>query len=133
MQFTVASRNPSHRASIYYDHLSAYVSYRGQPITPPVPLQPIFQDTESTVAVSPVLGGENVPVSPEVALGLASDQEFGVVGLRLVLLGRVRYKTGPFRSGWTGLYVRCDMMLGIKKGTSGQVPMLGAPNCDVDI
>ncbi|KAH7659685.1 hypothetical protein IHE45_16G046700 [Dioscorea alata] len=133
LQFTILSRNPSHRATISYDRLNIYVSYRNQPITPPLPLQPMFQDTDSSVSFSPVLGADNVPVSPEVIMGLASDQEFGVVSLRVVLLGRIKYRTGPFRSGWTSLYVRCDIMLGITKRTSGQVPMLGAPNCDVDV
>ncbi|KAJ6822232.1 NDR1/HIN1-like protein 1 [Iris pallida] len=134
MQFTIALRNPNERASIHYDRLSAYISYRDQAITPPVPLPPLFQEKDSNLAVSPVLGGEAVPVSTEVAAGLMTDEAYGVVGMRLVMLGRLRYKSGPFRSEWYGMYVRCDMLVGLKKGVSGQVPLLGGtPDCDADI
>lgn len=134
MQFTIAIRNPNDRALVYYDRLSAYVTYRDQPITPPVQLQPLFQEEDSSVAVSPVLGGEAVPVSAELVGGLMTDENFGVVALRLVVLGRLRYKSGPFRSQWYGMYVRCDLLLGIKKGVAGHVPLLGGnPDCDVKI
>ncbi|KAG6525851.1 NDR1/HIN1-like protein 1 [Zingiber officinale] len=133
MQFTLVIRNPSRRAAAFYDHLSAYVAYRGQPVTPPEPLPPVFQDPQSTVAVSPVLGGGSVPVSPDAAAGLAADQAYGIVGLRLLVVGRVRYKSGPFRGRWNGVYVRCDVLVGFKKGLAGPVPLLGEPDCDVDV
>ncbi|CAL9196697.1 unnamed protein product [Musa acuminata subsp. burmannicoides] len=132
MQFTLVIRNPNDRASVFYDRLSAYVSYRNQPITPPAALPPMFQEKDSTVAISPVLGGGFVPISGDVAAGLATDQAYGVVGLRLVLLGRLRYKSGPFRSNWYGMYVRCDMLTGFRKGVTGPVPLLGEPECKVD-
>ncbi|XP_008810415.1 NDR1/HIN1-like protein 1 [Phoenix dactylifera] len=132
MQFTLVSRNPSERSSILYDHLSAYVSYRNQPITPPANLPPLFQDRDSSIAMSPVLGGDFVPVSGDVASGLLTDQAYGVVNLRVVLTGRLRYKSGPFWSGWYNLYVRCDMLVGVRKGVTGAVPLLGEPQCDVD-
>lgn len=134
MQFTISIRNPNDRATIHYDRLSAYVLYRDQAITPPVDLPPLFQEEDSTVAVSPVLGGQVVPVSAEVAAGLMTDENYGVLGMRLVMLGRLKYKSGPFKSQWYGLYVRCDLLLGIKKGVAGQVPLLGGnPDCDTSI
>ncbi|XP_008775640.1 NDR1/HIN1-like protein 1 [Phoenix dactylifera] len=133
MQFTVLIRNTNERASIRYDRLSAYVTYHDQAITAPAPLPPLYQERDSAVAVSPVLGGGPVPVSGDIAAGLMTDEAYGVVALRLVMLGRLRYKSGPFHSAWYGMYVRCDMLLGAKKGVSGQVPLLGTPDCDVDI
>ncbi|WOL13151.1 hypothetical protein Cni_G21920 [Canna indica] len=133
MQFTLVIRNPNDRAAVYYDRLSAYVSYRNQPITPPAPMPPMFQERDSTLTVSPVLGGGFVPVSGDVAAGLATDEAFGVLGLRLVLLGRLRYKSGPFRSAWYGMYVRCDMLIGFRKGVAGPVPLLGEPECNLDL
>ncbi|MQM22660.1 hypothetical protein Taro_055716 [Colocasia esculenta] len=131
MQFTVAIRNPNERSSLILDRLTAYAVYRDQPITPPAPLPPLYQDEDSTVAVSPVLGGPFVPVSPEVAGGLVTDQAYGALGLRLVVMGRIKYKAGPFRSAWTRIFVRCDLLVGLKKGTYGQVPILGATQCSV--
>ncbi|KAL6005798.1 hypothetical protein ACLOJK_032051 [Asimina triloba] len=135
MQFTITARNPNKRTAAYYDRLTAFVSYRNQAITASAPLPALYQEPESTVALSPMLGGrgEMVPVSQEVSGGLAVDQAYGVVGLRLVILGRLRWKAGPFKSGHYEMYVRCDMMVGFKKGLVGQVPLLGNPACKVDV
>ncbi|KAF8379820.1 hypothetical protein HHK36_029269 [Tetracentron sinense] len=133
MQFTVLTRNPNKRVSIYYDRLSAFISYRNQAITPPATLPPLIQKEHSTVALSPIVGGGFVPVSMEVANGLVIDEAYGVVGLRLALLGRLRWKAGAFRSARYGVYVKCDMFVGLKKGLVGQVPLLGSPDCSVDI
>ncbi|GAB4844730.1 hypothetical protein Ancab_038120 [Ancistrocladus abbreviatus] len=133
MQFTVLTRNPNRRTSIYYDRLSATVYYRSQAITPPLELPPLYQERHSTVAMSPVLGGGGmVPVSAEVMNGLAADEGYGVLGLRLVFMGRVRYKAGAIRTGHYRFYVRCDMVVGLKRGYVGQVPLLGNPECKVD-
>ncbi|KAK3024623.1 hypothetical protein RJ639_043951 [Escallonia herrerae] len=135
IQFTVVARNPNHRVSILYDHLSTFVSYRNQAITPPVMLPPFFHERESTVAISPVIGGAAVPASVEVANGLAMDEGYGVVGLRLVLMGKLRWKAGGIWTGHSGLYVRCELLVGLKKGFVGQVPLLGSPHspCNVHI
>ncbi|KAF8413407.1 hypothetical protein HHK36_001389 [Tetracentron sinense] len=133
MQFTVVSRNSNKRVSIYYDRLSVFVSYRNQAITPMAVLPPLYHKKHSTVALSPIVGGGLVPVSLEVANGLVMEEDCGVVGLRLVLYGRLRWKAGAFKSRGYGVYVKCDMLVGLKKGFVGQVPLLGSPNCSVDI
>ncbi|XP_058105037.1 NDR1/HIN1-like protein 1 [Magnolia sinica] len=133
MQFTITVSNPNKRTSAYYDRLTAFVSYRNQAITTPVPLPTLYQEPESTVALSPMMGGVMVPVSREVSGGLTVDEAYGVMGLRLVVLGRVRWKAGPFKSGHYGMYVKCDMLVGLKKGFVGQVPLLGSPDCSVDL
>ncbi|KAK6918695.1 Late embryogenesis abundant protein, LEA_2 subgroup [Dillenia turbinata] len=135
IQFTVVTRNPNKRVSIYYDRLSAFVSYRNQAITPPTALPPLYHDKHSTVALSPILGGSGamVPVSVEVANGLAVDEAYGVVGLKLVLLGRLRWKAGAIRTAHYGVYIKCDVLLGLKEGFVGQAPLLGSPACFVDV
>ncbi|KAF2315154.1 hypothetical protein GH714_038280 [Hevea brasiliensis] len=109
MQFTLVTRNPNKRVTIIYDKLSAYVSYRNQAITPPVVLPPLYHEKKSTVALSPVLGGAGVPVSVDVANGLMMDEGYGVVALRVVLLGRLRWKAGAIKTGRYGVYVKCDI------------------------
>ncbi|KAM7476583.1 hypothetical protein LguiB_023826 [Lonicera macranthoides] len=116
MQFTVVTRNPNDRM-----------------ITPPVMLPPLFHEKDTTVTLSPILGGAGVPVSVEVTNGLLMDEAYGVVGLRLVLLGKLRWKAGAITTAHYGFYVRCDMLIGFKKGFVGQVPLLGSPACHVDI
>ncbi|OAY62072.1 NDR1/HIN1-like protein 12 [Manihot esculenta] len=133
MQFTFVTRNPNKRVTIMYDKLSAYVSYRNQAITPPVVLPPLYHEKKSTVTLSPVLGGAGVPVSADVANGLMMDEGYGVVALRVVLLGKLRWKAGAIRTGRYGVYVKCDIWLGLKKGVVGQVPLLGSPQCKVDV
>ena len=134
VQFTVVMRNPTRRVTIYYDQLAVFLTYRNQAITPQVMLPPLVHGRRSTVAMSPVLGGgQPVPVSVEVVNGLAVDEAYGVVGLRLVLLGRLRWKAGVVKTGHYGVYVKCDVVVGLKKGVVGQVPLLGSPRCEVDI
>ncbi|XP_042481205.1 NDR1/HIN1-like protein 1 [Macadamia integrifolia] len=133
MHFTIITRNPNHRVSIYYDRLLVFVSYRNQRITPPTVLPPLFHERHSTVAVSAKLGGTAVPVSMEVVNGLVMDEEYGVVGMRLVLLGNIRWKAGPFKTRHYRIYVKCDILVGLKNGYVGQVPLLQSPDCRVDI
>ncbi|KAK7258436.1 hypothetical protein RIF29_24013 [Crotalaria pallida] len=133
MQFTILIRNPNKRVSIYYDRFSTFVSYRNQAITQQVMLPPLYLEKHSTVSLSPVIGGTPVPVSVEVSNGLMLDEGYGVVGLKLVFLGRLRWKAGAIKTAHYGLYVKCDMLIGLKKGFVGQVPLLGAPACNVDV
>ncbi|KAE8650206.1 hypothetical protein Csa_011664 [Cucumis sativus] len=53
MQFTIVTRNPNRRVSIYYDRLTVFVSYRNQQITSQVILPPLAHEKRSTVAMSP--------------------------------------------------------------------------------
>lgn len=85
------------------------------------------------MAMSPVMGGAGVPVSVDVANGLILDEAYGVVALRVVLVGRLRWKAGSIRTGRYGIYVKCDIWVGLKKGFVGQVPLLGSPQCKVDV
>ncbi|CAL4907788.1 unnamed protein product [Urochloa decumbens] len=152
-QFTLVLCNPSARSAARYDRLTAYAAYRGQALTPPAPLPPLAQDAGDAVAVAPVLGGagraEAVPVSPDTAAALAADAAYGVLALRVVVLGRVRFVSGPFHRGWHSLYARCDVLLGLRNkaagggaagrsngGTGGlpqQAALLGEPACNVDM
>ncbi|XP_057805863.1 NDR1/HIN1-like protein 12 [Salvia miltiorrhiza] len=132
-QFTVVARNPNRHLTVLYDPFSAYLSYRNRAITPPAALPPLFQETRSTVALSPLLGGAPVPVEAELANALAMDEAYGVVGLRLVLTGKVRYKAGAVGGGRHGVYVACDLLVSLKKGFVGQLPLLGSPPCKVHL
>ncbi|CAN4125227.1 unnamed protein product [Withania somnifera] len=129
MQFTVLGRNPNRRVRLDYDQFSALVYYKGQAITPPVMLPPLYQETKSTVVLSPVFRGTSVPVSVEVANGLLIDEAYGVVALRLAFVGRMRYKAGIVKTKHSGFYVKCDMLVGFKRGFVGQVPLLGSRDC----
>lgn len=133
MQFTILARNPNKRVTIYYDKLSAYVSYRQQQITPSMDLPPLVHRKKSTVALSPVLGGFGVPVSAEVVNGLAVDEAYGVVAFRVVLVGRLRWKAGAIKTVKYRFGVKCDVWVGLKKGFSGLAPLLESPSCRVDV
>ncbi|XP_059301526.1 NDR1/HIN1-like protein 1 [Lycium ferocissimum] len=133
MQFTVLARNPNRRVRLDYDQFSALVYYKDQAITPPAMLPPLLQETKSTAVLSPVIRSALVPVSVEAANGLLIDEVYGVVALRLVFLGKMRYKAAFVRTKHYGLYVNCDMLVGYKKGFVGQVPLLGTPDCQVDL
>ncbi|CAK8544976.1 unnamed protein product [Lathyrus sativus] len=133
LQFNVLIKNPNKRVSVYYDRFSAFVSYRNQAITPQVMLPPLFLEKHSQVSLSPVLGGTAVPVSVEISNSLMMDEGYGVVGLKLVFLGRLRWKAGAIRTAHYGFYGKCDVLIGLKRGFVGQVPLLGTPPCYIDI
>lgn len=109
------------------------MTYRNQAITPPTSLADMYLDRGSTLAVSPVVGSSVVPVSEDVSSGLTSDQNFGVVSIKLVVMGRIKYKSGPFRNLRYGMFVTCDLLLSLKKDDYGQVPLLDSPECHVNI
>nr|XP_043619111.1 NDR1/HIN1-like protein 12 [Erigeron canadensis] len=129
LQLTLVNRNPNNRVSIYYNHLVIFLSNKNQPITPPLMLPPLHHKSDSTVVMAPML-----PLSPEVVNGLASDGGNGApVSLRVVLTGKRKWKYGGVKSGWKSVYVGCDVVIGLKKGVMGQVPLLGPSVCKVDI
>jgi hypothetical protein len=144
-QVALVLRNPSARSAARYDRLAAYAAYRGEALTAPAPLPPLAQDPGAAVEVAPVLGAgaaaAAVPVSPETAAALAADVAYGVLPLRVVVLGRVRFVSGPFHRGWHSMYARCDLLLGVreatgKNGAGGvprQAPLLADPACNVDM
>ncbi|XP_073148167.1 NDR1/HIN1-like protein 12 [Henckelia pumila] len=142
MQFTVLTRNPNKRLSVFYDQFSAFVSYKNQAITPQVTLPPLFQEPKSTVALSPVLGGAQVPVAAEVVGGMSMDEAYGVVGLSLVLTGKLEYKAAAGLTiiktsiGHYRVYVKCDFFVGFKRGLIfGPMPLIGSNDlaCRVDV
>ncbi|KQJ91170.1 NDR1/HIN1-like protein 1 [Brachypodium distachyon] len=144
LQFMLLLRNPSGRAALLYDGLVAYSSYRGEPVTLPSRLPPLIQEhggglAGEAVALTPLLGSGPMPmpVTADAARALDADRAAGRVPLRLVVAGRVRYKTGPFVTG-RDLYVRCDVVVGLTAGFAvgggggGEVPLLEYPRCAVD-
>ncbi|KFK30720.1 hypothetical protein AALP_AA6G018700 [Arabis alpina] len=133
VQFSVLARNPNKRVSIHYDKLSMYVTYKDQIITPPLSLPPLRLGHKSTVVIAPVLGGEGVPVSPEVANGLKNDEAYGAVLMRVVVLGKLRWKAGAIKTGRYGFYATCDVWLRFNPSTNGQVPLLAPSKCKVDV
>ena len=134
MQFSIITTNPNKRVSIFYNHLSVSVLYHNQMITQPVMMPPLFQGQHSTIQLAPILGGGGaVPVSPEVCYGLGMEAAYGTVGLRLVVLGKLRWKAGAITTGHYGIYVTCDVLLRLSKGFGGQVPFIASPVCDVDV
>ncbi|KAM0823145.1 hypothetical protein ACQ4PT_071063 [Festuca glaucescens] len=138
LQFTLLLHNPSDRAAVLYDGLVAYASYRGEAVTPPARLPQVVQERGADVALSPVLGGGAlVPVSADAVRALAAHGAARRVRLRFVVAGQVRYRAGPFKSGWRDLYVRCDTVVGLGAdaaagGGAGDVPLLEYPRCAVD-
>ncbi|CAH8262378.1 unnamed protein product [Arabidopsis lyrata] len=76
---------------------------------------------KSTVVIALVIGGNGIPVSPEVANGLKNDEAYGVVLMRVVILGRLRWKAGAIKTGRYGFYARCDVWLRFNPSPNGQV------------
>ncbi|KAG2297621.1 hypothetical protein Bca52824_044290 [Brassica carinata] len=109
VQFSVLARNPNRR------------------------LPPLRLGHKSTVVIAPVLGGAGVPVSPEVANGLKSDEAYGLVSMRVVVTGRLRWKAGAIMTGRYGFYATCGVWMRFNRSSNGQVPLLAPSTCKVDV
>ncbi|CAN1823011.1 hypothetical protein LINPERHAP1_LOCUS30194 [Linum perenne] len=79
--------------------------------------------------------GQLLPISIDAANGLVQDQAYGVVPMTLVLVGKLRWKFGVLRSEGNGVYVSCDVWVGLKRllGVTGQVPLLASPHYTIDV
>ncbi|CAN1153955.1 hypothetical protein LINPERPRIM_LOCUS15030 [Linum perenne] len=55
--------------------------------------------------------------------------------MTLVLVGKLRWKFGVLRSEGNGVYVSCDVWVGLKRllGVTGQVPLLASPHYAIDV
>ncbi|KAK1422864.1 hypothetical protein QVD17_18153 [Tagetes erecta] len=125
MQVTIITRNPNTRVSIHYDRLVTFLSYQNRPVTPPLMLPPLHHARDSTVAVTPTW-----PVTVDELVG----DDVGMVSLKVVLNGSLRYKYGSmWKSRRKNVYVECDVLVGLKKGVLGQVPLVKSSLCRVDI
>lgn len=143
MQVTLSSRNPNARIGIYYFQLDAYVSYRGQQITPPFLLPDSYQGHEEVIEWSPFLQGQEVPVSPFLGDTLSQDLNAGKVLVYVKIDGRVRWKVGTWISGTYHLHVSCPALLMLKTsgggaaatavGTGLSMKVQLAEHCTVDV
>ncbi|KAF8700982.1 hypothetical protein HU200_033873 [Digitaria exilis] len=141
-QFTLALHNPSDHAVVLYDELIAYMTYRGELVAPPVELPVVVQEHGADVSLSLLFGSlgsaEPQPVAEETVRALAGDCAARRVLLRIVILGQVRYKSGPFKTAWRDLFMRCDVTTGLGGdamaggGGAGGMPLVEYPQCFVD-
>lgn len=103
-QLTLVIRNPNERSAARYDRLAAYVAYRGEPITALRPDAAAGAGRGQRGGGGAVLGaGAAARPSgvPDTAAALATDVSYGVVALRVVVLGRVRFVSGRSGAGGT--------------------------------
>lgn len=134
MQFTIIAANPNRRLTLHYDRLVAFVRYRGEVITMVTQMPNLYEAHRSFVVLSPMVGGNFVPLFPDAAVGLLADQAYGLVEVRLEIRGRIRWTTGFWRSSHYHLAAKCDLLMSVKQvATGGQVPLLGGQKCHVDV
>jgi hypothetical protein len=134
MQFSVIVANPNRRLTVHYDRLVAFVRYRGEVITLVTPMANLYEGHRSFAVLSPMVGGNFVPLFPDAAGGLLADQAYGLVDLRLEIRGRIRWTTGFWKSSHYHLAAKCDLLLSVKQvATGGEVPLLGGQDCHVDV
>lgn len=95
VRFALVLCNPSTRSSAHYDRLTAYTAYRGEPLTTPAPLPPLEQDAGTAVTVAPVLAALEA-WCPCRTMQRRRWQPWRGVPFRVVLLGRIKFVSGPF-------------------------------------
>lgn len=131
MEFTIITRNPNKHVCISYDELIGMVLYKGQQITPQVMLSPVIDEKKSTVEILLVLHGPAVVVTEEVANEIVRSGNEILV--RVVLMGRVKWKFGGIKIGYYDVSVKCDVLVNnTKKGLMGPLPLPHSTPCKVD-
>lgn len=118
IQVTVSSRNPNDRIGIHYDRLDAYAFYRYQQITLRATLMPRFQGHNEVLLWSPILVGPEVPIAPYLCDTLNGDVASGILPLRILLDGRIRWRVGGWKSDHYHLFVDCPAYLTFYNGKS---------------
>ncbi|KAF6161823.1 hypothetical protein GIB67_025821, partial [Kingdonia uniflora] len=103
--------NPNKRTSIYYDRLSAFVSYRSQAITAPLMLPPCFMRRRVLWRclrywVEVLCRFQWWWVRVDYGSGLWG------CGVKVGFDGQVEMEEWCFKSARYGVYVKCDMLVG---------------------
>ncbi|GMN61168.1 hypothetical protein TIFTF001_030261 [Ficus carica] len=122
MQVTLSSRNPNDRVGIYYNHLDVFTTYRGQQITAALLLPASYQGHGDVTIWSPVLFGNDVPISPYLQQVLSQDLNVGAMLVDVKIVGRVKWKVGSWVSGKYYLDVNCPAYVRFA-GPTGMVPV----------
>ncbi|KAL4273299.1 hypothetical protein GQ457_13G012170 [Hibiscus cannabinus] len=118
-QLTLSSRNPNDRIGIYYDRLHVYATYDYQQITLGTSIPPTYQGHKEINVWSPFISGNSVPIAPQFATSLGSQQASGSVFLMIKVDGRVRWKVGTFISGRYHLHVTCPALINFGSESTG--------------
>ncbi|KAJ1701770.1 hypothetical protein LUZ63_001549 [Rhynchospora breviuscula] len=122
---TFISKNPNSHASLYYDKLHAYLAYAGVQITPDLALPSFNQGELDSDIISANLVG---PTSKQPASGTSMK----LTSLNLKIHGNLRWKVGPFVSGWYKLEVNC-MTMQIRPGMPVPASSVQEAECSTNV
>lgn len=123
---TFISKNPNSHASIYYDKLHVYLAYAGVQITPDVALPPFNQGQLDNDILSANL------VGPTGTQSAASSTVMKLPSLNLKIEGNLRWKVGPWLSGWYKLEVDCMAVLMGRPGLPVPVSSVQGAQCSTN-
>ncbi|XP_057954039.1 NDR1/HIN1-like protein 1 [Malania oleifera] len=135
MQVTVSARNPNKFAGVYYEQLSAYVTYRDTEITPRTRLPAAYEGGYETKVWSPALGGDRVPVGRDMARYLNEDQTAGKVPVKIKVDGRLKWKMGVWVTGKHGMQADCPAFMTFDRSNNSSPVIKFTPelqSCMVD-
>ncbi|CAN0916869.1 NDR1/HIN1-like protein 1 [Linum grandiflorum] len=121
LEANFASRNPNRYLSIdYVSSMETYASYHGQRITLPAELPRAYLGSKEAVEwSSPVLSGENVPLSPEMAAAVGQDLSYGIFPLELKVYGKLRFNVGPLFKWKNSMDFDCSVAYVMTSGGNG--------------
>ncbi|CAN1845098.1 NDR1/HIN1-like protein 1 [Linum perenne] len=111
LQVTISSRNPNSHLGIDYVSIRTYALYRGQKITQPVELPQGYLGNKEVVEWSPILSGERVSLSADMAQLMTEDLKAGVVLVDFKVYGRLTWKIGTLFTWKYKLDVDCPAFL----------------------
>ncbi|KAJ3679813.1 hypothetical protein LUZ60_016091 [Juncus effusus] len=126
VQTTFVSKNPNSHASIYYDSLRTYLAYAGVQVSADVVLPPFYQGTvDSDIITADIMAPTGLKVGP------STDTRETSLSVRIV--GRLRWKVGPWISGEYDLRVSCMAVLMGQPGTPRPISSVQGAQCSTSV
>ncbi|KAH7837591.1 hypothetical protein Vadar_015591 [Vaccinium darrowii] len=133
IRFTV--RNPNHKITFYYDHITAAVYYKDESLSETT-VTPFVQATRNQTAVRATFAAAAAYVDKSVVDGINGDKTSrGSVNFNVRILARVRLKAGWWRARQRYLRVYCgDLAVGMSSNNTTGGTLVGGPrDCKVDL
>jgi len=126
--FTIRSKNPNSKVSVYYDSIEVSVRYEDQTLATNA-VQPFFQPHKNVTRMHARLTAQTVALYDSVPKDLKLERSSGDIALDVFIRARIRFKVGLLKTKHRTLRVSCSpVLVNFSKAKSFE-----RAYCDVDM
>ncbi|KAJ4910947.1 Late embryogenesis abundant (LEA) hydroxyproline-rich glycoprotein family [Raphanus sativus] len=106
-KFTIQSRNPNHRISVYYNSVEIFVKFKDQTLAFDT-MEPFHQPRMNVTQIDDTLVAQNVAVSRSSSYDLRAQHSLGKIELEVYVKAKVRFKVGVWKSSHRTAHIKCS-------------------------